>query len=302
MRRILQEEEITDIRNTLEITAKAHVAAMKVTRVGAHEREIAAEFHYQIAKAGLCCAYNSIVTVHGEILHNEHYEHTLKEGQLLLLDGGAESRAGYATDITRTWPVNPRFNSRQMRAYQAVLRAQEKAIDAFVPGQRYRNVHMASCHAIAEFLFDEGLITISAEEAVEKGVHALFFPHGIGHLLGLDVHDLENFGDKASYPHNRHRADQFGLSYLRLDLDLKPGMVCTIEPGFYIVPSILADPTLYSRFKHDVDWDKVETWCGFGGIRIEDNILCTIEGHEVLSKDIPKTIAQLDAVREDALN
>ena len=150
---------------------------------------------------------------------------------------------------------------------------------------------------IASFLKEEGLLKISVEEAVERGAHALFFPHGIGHLLGLDVHDMENFGDRPSYPEGEKRSDQFGTSYLRMALNLEPGMLVTVEPGFYVVPSILNNHTLRERFKNAFDWEKVETWNGFGGIRIEDNVLCTEGEPDVLSSNIPKEIEEIDEAR-----
>ena len=297
MRRIIQEEEVAAIRKTMETTRRAHIAAMRATKVGGHERLVAAAFHYEIAKDGLESAYHSIVTVRGEILHNELYQNPLHAGQLLLLDGGAEAKSGYANDITRTWPVSQDWTPRQKRAYEAVLLAQKESIAQVVAGNRYRNVHDASSRVIAAFLRDEGLLRISAEEAVERGAHALFFPHGIGHLLGLDVHDMENFGDRPSYPVGRSRSDQFGTGYLRMDLDLEPGMLVTVEPGLYVVPSILNNQTLRDRFYDAYDWAKVEDWTGFGGIRIEDNVLCTQGAPDVLSSEIPKEIEDINAVR-----
>lgn len=297
LRRILLDEEISIIRKTMETTARAHVAAMRATKEGGHERLVAAAFHYELAKDGLDSAYHSIVTVRGDILHNESYTNSLHSGQLLLLDGGAEAVSGYANDITRTWPVAREWTGMQKRAYEAVLQAQKESIAQVVAGNRYRNVHDASSRVIASFLRDEGLLRISVQEAVERGAHALFFPHGIGHLLGLDVHDMENFGDRPSYPSGRARSEQFGTGYLRMDLDLEPGMLVTVEPGFYVVPSILNNRTLRDRFHDAYQWEKVDKWRGFGGIRIEDNVLCTLGAPDVLSSDIPKEISDIDAIR-----
>ena len=211
---------------------------MAQTFINGHERDVAAAFHHPIQKAGLGTAYHSIVTVDGEILHNHAYKNTLQNGDLLLLDGGAESPYGYATDVTRTWPVSGQFSPEQYRAYQAVLQSQEQAIDMVRPGTRYRDIHMAVSLTLAEFLVDEQLLIGSPEDLVERGAHALFFPHGVGHLLGLDVHDMENFGDRAAYAEGRIRSTQFGTGYLRMDMDLEPNMVVTIEPGFYICPGL----------------------------------------------------------------
>ena len=297
LRRILRDEEIEVMKQTMETTARAHIAAMRATTEGGHERLVAAAFHNELAKDGLDSAYHSIVTVRGDILHNESYVNDLRAGQMLLLDGGAEASSGYANDITRTWPVAKKWTEKQKRAYSAVLQAQKDSIAEVVSGNRYRNVHDASSKAIASFLFDEGLLRISAEEAVERGAHALFFPHGIGHLLGLDVHDMENFGDRPSYPSGRTRSEQFGTGYLRMDLDLEPGMLVTVEPGFYVVPSILNNRDLRKRFHDAYHWDRLEEWSGFGGIRIEDNVLCTTGAPEILSSAIPKEIDDINAIR-----
>ena len=297
LRRLLKPQEITIIEQTLEVTRKAHRAAMKATVVGGHERLVAAAFHYELAKAGLSSAYHSIVTVRGDILHNDSYINPLEEGQLLILDGGAEAESGYATDITRTWPVSNTWTHQQRAAYNAVLKAQEAAISKVHSGTRYREVHHAACLTLAEFLYSEGILRVKPDIAVEHGSHALFFPHGIGHLIGLDVHDLENFGDLPAYPSSRARSIQFGTAYLRLDLDLEPNMLVTIEPGFYIVPSILNNAELREHFKDDINWAKLEQWKGFGGIRIEDNVLCTDGAPRVLSHAIPKEIDDINRVR-----
>lgn len=295
MRRILQEIELEDMRETAAITRKAHLHAMKHTHVGAHERDIAFAFHAEIWKRGMTTAYQSIVTVDGHILHNHHYINPLRDGQLLLLDGGAESLAGYASDVTRTWPVNGKFSAQQRAAYSAVLEAEEKCIDMVRTGVRYKDIHTQACLTIAEFLHHEKILNIPPTDAVEMGAHALFFPHGVGHLLGLDVHDLENYGDLAAYAPGRTRSTQFGTAYLRLDLDLEANMVVTIEPGFYVVPAILQDKVLLDKFQHVVNWDVVEKWKGFGGIRIEDDVRCTNGTPEVLTGDIPKQIADLES-------
>ncbi len=293
MRRRLSQDELDEMRATAKVTEAAHRAAMAATRPGAHERDIAAAFESVVTRAGLTTAYPSIVTVRGEVLHNFHYVNPLLDGQLMLLDGGAEAASGYATDVTRTWPVSGRFTERQEAAYAAVLEAQLQAIDLCRAGVRYRNVHTKASLVLAQFLADEGLLRCSAETAVETGAHALFFPHGVGHLLGLDVHDLENFGDRAAYPPDRQRSEQFGTGYLRLDLDLEPGMVVTVEPGLYVVPAILEDTKLRARHAKQVNFDVAATWAGFGGIRIEDDVAITEADPEVLTNAIPKHIADL---------
>lgn len=296
MRRILSASEIETMRCTATITRDAHIAAMRATRAGLSEQHIAAEFHNVVMRAGLTLAYPSIVTIRGEVLHNFHHSNRLSNGDLLLLDGGAESATGYATDVTRTWPVSGTFSPRQRSAYEAVLESQLEGINLVKSGTRYRDIHMHCARVIARFLADEGLITCAPDAAVESGAHALFFPHGVGHLIGLDVHDLENFGDRAAYGPGRTRSEQFGAAYLRLDLDLEPGMVVTIEPGFYVVPAILNNPALREAFRTMVNFDKAESWIGFGGIRIEDDVAVTAGDPDVLTDGIPKSVRELEAV------
>ena len=193
---------------------------------------------------GMGCAYPSIVTPHGEILHSERYDARLADGDLLLADVGAETPGGWAGDVTRTWPVSGRYSSTQREIYEVVLAAQKQAIAAVTPGSRYRNVHVLACQALAAGLADLGILRGNPIELAADGVVALLFPHGVGHLLGLDVHDMEDLGDRAGYAPGRERAKMFGLRSLRLDRDLEPGMAVTIEPGFYISPAILGDPAL----------------------------------------------------------
>ena len=296
MRRILDNDELTQLRWTATVTDMAHRSAMQHTHVDGHELDVAAAFHHPIHKNGLCTAYHSIVTVDGEILHNHAYKNSLTDGDLLLLDGGAESPFGYATDVTRTWPVSGQFTSKQAAAYTAVLSSQKTAIDMVRPGIRYRDIHLAASTILAEFLVSENLISGHPEDLVDQGAHALFFPHGIGHLLSLDVHDMENFGDRAAYAPGRRRSTQFGTGYLRMDMDLEPNMVVTIEPGFYICPAIFADPKLHATFKDVVNWDVLEKWKGFGGIRIEDDIRCTDTEPENLTDTIPKEMDDISTL------
>ena len=297
-RRKLRSMELEQLRWTSQVTCAAHVKSIHSSELHAPEWTVRSRFLSVLQDAGLEEAYNTICTTNGEILHNHHYNHTLEPGKMLLLDGGAESPYGYATDVTRTWPCSATFSARQRAAYSAVLSAQKIAIDMVKPGVETKDIHLAACLELSKFLVDEGLIHGTPEDAVASGAHAVFFPHGIGHLLGLDVHDMENFGDRATYAQGRKRSDQFGLSYLRMDLPLEADMVITIEPGFYIVPAILDNAEFRKTFQNVIDWSQVEKWRGFGGIRIEDNIVCTKDnGPENLSEAIPKEIDVIEQLR-----
>ena len=295
MRRVKSADELRQMRSAAGHTIAAHEAVMRATRPGVSERALAALFRAVLDANGCDLGYGIILTQRGEVLHNFHHTGTLEEGRLLLLDGGGEVASGYGVDVTRTWPVSGTFSPRQASAYSAVLAAQDASIARCRPGVGYRDVHDASSLVIARFLADEGLITVSPEDAVAEGAHALFFPHGVGHHLGMDVHHLENFGDRPSYPEDRQRPAQFGTCYLRLDLPLEAGWVVTVEPGFYVVPAILDDPTLRARFASMVNFDRAAEWLGFGGIRIEDDLVITSGEPENLSGKAPKSIAELEA-------
>ncbi len=289
-------EEIAELERAAAATERTFRACMSATAPGQTEAGMGALFEGVLAMQGCHTSFPTISTVRGEVLHNRHRVNTLEAGQLLLMDGGAEVPAGYAADVTRTWPVSGRFTPRQRAAYEAVLAAEQAAIARCGPGVRYRGVHFAAARVIARFLVDEGLLTCSPDAAVEAGAHALFFPHGVGHLLGLDVHDVEDLGDTVAYGPGRSRSEDFGTRFLRLDLDLEPGHYVTVEPGFYIVQPILEHPELTGRFAGMVDLERARGWYGFGGIRIEDDVLITDTGHRVLTAGIPKTAAELEAL------
>ncbi|MCP4809908.1 MAG: M24 family metallopeptidase [Proteobacteria bacterium] len=296
MRRIKSDEELAEHRQAAHITSLGFRAAMASTHVGGNEAHIAALFDAVLAARGCGTGYHSIVTVRGEVLHNPHYVNPLAAGDLLLLDGGGERPSGYGVDITRTWPVDGRYSGRQRAAYEAVLAAELASIDLCRPGVRYRDVHMKSAEVLARWLLDEGLLRGSLDAVMESHATAAFFPHGVGHLLGLDTHDLEQFWDRAGYAPGRERSTEFGTAYLRMDLDLEPGFLFTIEPGFYVVPGILRNAALRETWGDLVDWDKYADWIGFGGIRIEDDVLCTEDGSEVLTHETPKTIADVEGL------
>ncbi|MEE2830208.1 MAG: aminopeptidase P family protein [Myxococcota bacterium] len=290
------EEEIAAMKRAVGVTAEAHRAAMEVTRPGVFDHEVQAVIEYRFSMRGMVPAYPSIVTARGEVLHGHASGVELKDGDLLLVDAGAESPEGYASDITRTWPVSGHFSGRQRAVYDAVLAAMDASVASLGPGVRYRDVHLASARVLTAFLRDEGLLQGEVDGLLEAGAHAVFFPHGVGHLLGLDVHDMELYGDLAGYAPGRDRDSQFGLNFLRLDRDMEPGIVVTIEPGIYFVPAILDDASLQERLGDQVDWARARSWLPFGGIRIEDNLLVTETGCECLSEMIPRSAAQVEAV------
>lgn len=282
------EAAVGELARAAEITALAHTAGMRATRPGVREAVVRAAMEAEMTARGCGTAYGSIVTVHGEILHNETHGNVLSPGDLLLCDVGAESPGGWAGDVTRTWPVDGTYTAPQAELYDVVLGAQQAAIAAARPGVRYRDLHLLATETLAQGLVAVGLLRGDPGERARDGSAALLFPHGVGHLLGLDVHDMEDLGDRAGYAAGRVRAHEPGLRYLRLDRDLQEGMAVTIEPGIYFVPAVLDNSEIRQRYAGRVDWARVEKYRHLRGIRIEDDVLITASGARVLTDMIPK--------------
>ena len=281
---------IAQLRDAAAVTCRAHLAGMQATRAGSREASVRAAMEAAIIAAGCNTAYGSIVTVHGEVLHNERHDGVLGTTDLLLADVGAETPEGFAGDVTRVWPVAGRFSPTQRAAYEIVLASQLAAIAAVKPGVRYLDVHRAAGLSLVEGLIGVGILRGDAAELYARGAAALFFPHGVGHLLGMDVHDMEDLGDRAGYAPGRVRATAPGDRYLRLDRDLAAGMCVTIEPGFYQIPRILSRPDEVGELESALDRRALARFADVRGIRIEDDVLVTETGHEVLSAAIPKSI------------
>jgi Xaa-Pro aminopeptidase len=288
------EAALSELRKAAAVTIEAHKAGMCATTSAKIEAEVRAAMEAVITAHNMTTSYNSIVTVHGEVLHNEQYHHSLQPGDLVLADVGAETEMGWAADVTRTWAVSGKFSSTQRDIYDVVLAAHDACIAKIRPGVEYEDIHLLACSVIAEGLVNLGIFKGNPEDLVEMDAHALFFPHGIGHLLGLDVHDMEDLGDLAGYEEGRERSDRFGLSYLRLNRPLRSGMLVTIEPGFYQVPAILNDANLRSKYHHVVNWERLSQFADVRGIRIEDDVLVTTEGSEVLTATLPNQASAVE--------
>ncbi|WP_353931136.1 aminopeptidase P family protein [Okeanomitos corallinicola TIOX110] len=294
LRIIHDEMALAELRKAAVVSVEAHQAGMAATRKAKLEAEVRAAMEAVIMGQNMTTAYTSIVTVHGEILHNGHYYHSLQPGDLLLADVGAETESGWAADITRTWPVSGKFSPTQRDIYDLVLAAHDACIENIFPGVEYGDIHLIAAMVIAEGLVDLGILRGKPEDLVKMDLHALFFPHGIGHLLGLDVHDMEDLGDLAGYEEGRKRSDRFGLSYLRLNRSLKPGMLVTIEPGFYQVPAILNNPKTRDQYQYLVNWERLEQFADVRGIRIENDVLVTESGSEVLTAALPTQAEEIE--------
>ncbi len=289
------ESEVAEIEAAVAVSAEMYAEAMRVARSGLLEAEVHAAMIAVGHRHGMPVSFEPITTVRGEVLHNHARHNTLREGQLLLLDSGVETAEGYASDITRTIPVSGVFSDQQRAVYEIVLRAEEEAIEAMRPGVNFRDLHLAAALTLAAGLKDLGLMKGDVDDAVAAGAHALFFPHGLGHPLGLDVHDLHDFGDTFAYPDDAPRSDQFGTAFLRFGRDLEAGHVMTIEPGCYFIPPLIDRWRSEGRHTEFIDYDKLDAYRDFGGIRIEDDVLCTEDGSRILGPAIPKAVADIEA-------
>ena len=297
-RSIKSDEEIAEIDEAVDIAAKMHLAAMKLVKPETDERKIAGMIEGIALSLGSGLSFRPIVSINGQILHNPYYENKLKEGNLLVNDSGAESLNHYASDVTRTIPVSGKFTQMQKEIYEIVLKAEMNAINLAAPTVTNKALHLQAAKDIASGLIQIGLMFGNAEEAVNAGAHALFFPHGLGHMLGLDVHDMEALGeDFVGYDESVQRSEQFGLNYLRLAKILQPGYVLTVEPGIYFIPELIDMWKTQNKFPEFINYDMLQSYMDFGGIRIEDDILITEDGCRVLgSKPIAKTVTEIEAI------
>lgn len=291
------DEEVAEIEKALDVTREMFLAAMKMARPGVIEREIIGEVEGLALSHGHPTAFPTILTLHGHVFHNLDHGNTLEKGKLFVMDAGVSSPLGYASDITRTFPAGGKLTPKQKGIYDIVLAGQTHALGMIRPGVKYKDIHIAASWVMAQGLKDLGLMRGDIDDAVEAGAHALFFPHGLGHMLGLDVHDMEGLGeDFVGYDETVNRSDQFGLAYLRLARRLAPGFVLTCEPGIYFIPALIDGWKREARFADFIDYEKVEAYRDFTGIRIEDDVLVTPEGSRVLGKPIPKAVKDIEKI------
>lgn len=291
-------DEIAQIEDSLNsATAKFHIEAMKMAKEGYYEYEIAGQIESTMLRNHCQPAYGIICSVHGEILHNVHYHNQLKEGQLLLIDAGAENKMCYASDITRTTPVGGKFSNQQKEIYNLVLSALTTSIEKIKPGIPYRDIHIDAARLMTKGLVDLGIMKGDVDEIVQAGAHALFFPHGLGHMLGLDVHDMEDLGEQyVGYGDSYTRSEQFGTAYLRLARKLEEGFVITVEPGLYFIPILIEKWKSENKFANFINYNALTPYMEYGGTRIEDNILVTANGSKILGDPIPKSIEEIEGL------
>jgi Xaa-Pro aminopeptidase len=268
---------------------------MKMAMPGVKEQEIAGAVEGVALSYGGPVSFPVILSVDGQTLHNHNHHNILKEGRMMVTDSGTESSLHYSSDITRTVPVGGKFSDRQKDIYEIVLKTNMTTIEAIRPGVFFKDIHFLAARTITNGLKELGIMKGDTEEIVKAGAHALFFPHGLGHMMGLDVHDMEGMGENnVGYDETVKRSDQFGLAFLRLARKLEPGFVVTIEPGIYFIPALIDLWRSEGKFTEFINYDKADTYKDFGGVRIEDDILVTEDGYRVLGKPIPKTVKEIE--------
>ncbi len=297
MRSVKDAVEIKEIEDAVAIAYDMHVMAMKMCEPGVREQEIYGKIEGISLAAGAGVSFPVILSMNGQTLHNHDHSGVLEEGRFMVVDAGAETNRHYASDITRTTPVGRRFNSMQKEIYEIVLKANMEAIRVTSPGGSNRDTHILASKVLTSGLKDIGLMKGDVDEAVMSGAHSLFMPHGIGHMLGLDVHDMEGLGENlVGYSDKIKRSDQFGLAFLRFALVYQPGHVFTIEPGIYFIPDLIDIWSSGKKFTEFINYDMVKKFLPVGGVRIEDNILITDKGHMVLGEAIPKSVSEIENI------
>jgi len=294
------EEELTEIEKAVNTTVDMHLAGMRIIRPGMTEAEVAAKVYEVALAAGGNISFPIIATINGQTLHNHYHGNTIKSGDMFLLDAGAETSTYYAGDMSSTIPVDKHFTDQQKVIYYIALDAHNKAIDALKPGVKFKDIHLLAASTIAQGLKDIGLMKGDIKEAVNAGAHAMFFPCGLGHMMGMDVHDMEDLGEVYVGYEGEEKSKQFGLKSLRLGRKLEPGFVLTIEPGIYFIPELI---DLWKSEKNHMDflnYNEIEKFKNFGGIRNEEDFVITESGARLLGKPLPKSIEDVEAERINA--
>lgn len=261
------------------------------------EYEIVAEILRTVKMQNAELSYPIILSVNGQTLHNHFHGNQMHAGQLMLNDSGAETEMYYAGDITRTYPVSGKFTTQQKDIYEIVLKMEVDSIEAMKPGVSYRDIHLHANRILIEGLKGLGLLQGDVDTMVSEGVGGMFMPHGLGHAIGLDVHDMEDLGEQyVGYKEGLERSTQLGLKSLRFAKELETGNVLTVEPGCYFIPELISKYKEEGKFKEFVNYSRLESYLQFGGVRIEDNVLVTENGHQILGNPIPKTVAEIENI------
>ncbi len=291
--------EVAELEKAVDISIDMMTAVIKHTRPGIKEYELVAKACEVAAANNARLGYPAIITTHGQTLHTHYYGNTLTEGRMVLSDIGAENQFHYGGDLTRTFPVGDKFTERQAELYEVVLSSMDHAISMLKPGTRYRDIHLAACLKLAEGLKHAGIMKGDPADAVEAGAHTMFFQCGLGHMLGMDTHDMEDLGEPyVGYTDElKKETSLFGLKSLRLGRELEAGFVLTVEPGIYIIPELIDRWQAEKKYTEFINYDKLNTYRDFGGIRIEDNFLITESGYKLLGKYLPKSLQEIEALK-----
>jgi Xaa-Pro aminopeptidase len=297
-REIKEEREVAEMDKAVSISADMHLAAIQHARPGMKEYELAAQVEaIALANYGRL-SYPVILTINGQTLHNHYHGNTIQEGHMVLVDAGAETSMHYAGDLTRTFPAGKQFTSRQRDLYNVVLQSLNHAVSLLRPGIQYKEVHTQACIKLVEGLTAVGLMKGEAEAAVAAGAHTMFFQCGLGHMIGLDVHDMEDLGEPlVGYDDQLKKSKEFGWKSLRLGKSLKAGFALTVEPGIYIIPELIDRWKAEQKHTSFINYELLNDYRNFGGIRIEDNFVITPNGSKKLGKSLPKSLKEIEALR-----
>ena len=296
MRNHKDEEELKLIEEAVDLSTQMHLTAYRMAHPGIEESQIAAAIAEVAARHGQAQSFPTIATTQGQILHNHGFVHTLKEGDLFLLDAGAETKEHYAGDLSSTMPVSDHFTSQQAEIYNIHLDSFQAAVDCLKPGVPFRDAHIAAATRIAEGMKSLGLMKGDPAEAAESGAYALFFPCGLGHMMGLDVHDMENLGEQYVGYGGNPKSTQFGFKSLRLARPLEPGFVFTVEPGIYFIPELIDKWKGEKQFADHLVYNEIDKWRDFSGIRNEENYVITESGARRLGTKVkPMTIDEVES-------
>ncbi|MCJ7936238.1 MAG: aminopeptidase P family protein [Chryseobacterium sp.] len=303
-RSVKEAQEIVQIEQAVNVSNEMHLLAMRMAGPGVKEYEIANAIQHLAGNKECQMSYPPIVTINGGILHNHYRLNTLKEGDLFLNDSGAETAMGYAGDLTRTFPVSKTFTTKQKEIYEVVLNAFNNAQHLLKPGVKFRDIHLKASQYLVEGLVDLGLMKGNPEEAVKNHAHTLFFQCGLGHMMGLDVHDMEDLGEQyVGYTEEEPKDTKtFGLKSLRLGKALEPGFVVTVEPGIYMIPELIDIWQAENKNADFINYDKVNEYRNFGGVRVEDDFLITNDGYRLLGNGLIKTAAEIENYRTEHLD
>ena len=296
-RNVKSREEVVELEKAVNVTVDMHLAAMHYAQAGMKECEVTGKVHEVALAAGGNISFPIIGTINGQFLHNHYHGNTLNNGDLFLLDAGYETPLGYSGDMSSTFPVSGKFTERQKEIYRITLDAHNQALEMLKPGVNFKDVHLCASEVIFEGLKGMGLTKGDTKEAVQNGAHAMFFPCGTGHLMGLDVHDMENLGEQIVGYNNVPKETQFGIKSLRLGRPLEPGFVLTIEPGIYFIPELINHWKINKINESFINFDEVQKYNDFGGIRNEEDVLITETGFRVLGKPLAKSIDEVELER-----